>query len=176
MRSLSITLLICLALLIGLPGRLSAGEAQNALDEGVKLYRSGKYKQAVTAYDRAIKAAPNAAEAYAGRGSAYAKLGHDQSIWVAVMEKAFTHFRTGVADFDEIAGGWMSEVYKFMNLNWEESYNYYVQSMTGQQILTVIEELVAAGKSVTRSPSAPASAAAATNDAGRPRNCINGFT
>ena len=54
-----------------------AGAAEDPtaqMAEGVKYYRAGKYKEAIGAYDRAIKTAPNAAEAYLGRGSAYAKL------------------------------------------------------------------------------------------------------
>src|ERR687895_921167 len=75
MRARPATLWIAIAILIGLPVGLFAGEAQNAFNEGVKLHRAGKFKEAVTAYEKAIKAAPNAAEAYLGRGSAHAKLG-----------------------------------------------------------------------------------------------------
>jgi tetratricopeptide (TPR) repeat protein len=48
-------------LVIGLPALVAAGEAQNAFNEGVKLYRAGKFKEAIAAYDRAVKAAPEAA-------------------------------------------------------------------------------------------------------------------
>ena len=66
---------ISVVVFIGTANLLFAGEAQDAFNEGVKLYRAGKFKEAIAAYDKAIKAAPKAAEAYLGRGSAYAKLG-----------------------------------------------------------------------------------------------------
>ena len=72
---LSITAVI----LIVVPALLFAGEATDAFNEGVKFYRAGKFKEAIAAYDKAIKAAPNAAEAYLGRGSARAKLGQQDA-------------------------------------------------------------------------------------------------
>ncbi|HET7393245.1 MAG TPA: tetratricopeptide repeat protein, partial [Candidatus Binatia bacterium] len=51
------------------------GEAQNAFNDGVKHYQAGRFKEAVAAYDRAIKASPDASEAYNNRGLAYHKLG-----------------------------------------------------------------------------------------------------
>jgi tetratricopeptide (TPR) repeat protein len=62
-------------LFIGLPNLLFAGEAIDAFNEGVKFYRAGKFKEAIAAYDRAIKAAPNAAEAYLGRPSSDSRMG-----------------------------------------------------------------------------------------------------
>ncbi len=55
------------------------GEAQNAFSEGVKLYKAGKYKDAVAAFNRAIKAAPKSDEAYNNRGLAYFKLGQNDN-------------------------------------------------------------------------------------------------
>ena len=52
-----------------------AGEAQNAFNEGVKHHQAGKFKEAIAAYDRAIKVSPDASEAYNNRGLAYHKLG-----------------------------------------------------------------------------------------------------
>ena len=60
---------------IGWCAPLMAAEAQNAFTEGVKYHRAGKLKEAIAAYDRAIKADPKAAAAYLARGTAYAKLG-----------------------------------------------------------------------------------------------------
>src|SRR5262245_66612182 len=51
-------------------GLLFAGEAQDAFEAGVKFYRAGKFKDAIAAYDRTIKAGPKAAEAYLGRWTA----------------------------------------------------------------------------------------------------------
>src|SRR5688572_17707964 len=64
---------------LGIPAVLLAGEAQNAFNEGGKLYKAGKYKEAITAYNRAIKAAPKSEEAYNNRGLAYFKLGQNET-------------------------------------------------------------------------------------------------
>ena len=59
-----------LLLLLALPVGLFAAEAQNAFSEGVKYYQAGKYKEAVGAFNRALKAAPKSDEAYNNRGLA----------------------------------------------------------------------------------------------------------
>ena len=41
---------------------------------------------------------------------AYAKLGAQNSMWVAVIEKAFAHYRTGSNNFASIEGGWSVEI------------------------------------------------------------------
>jgi hypothetical protein len=41
---------------------------------------------------------------------AYAKLGQENSMWVAVYEKAWAHYRTGANTFASIVGGWGVEV------------------------------------------------------------------
>ncbi len=56
-----------------------AGEAQNAFNDGVKLYKAAKFKDAVVAFNRALKAAPKSDEAYNNRGLAYFKLGQIDS-------------------------------------------------------------------------------------------------
>src|SRR5262249_60801383 len=66
---------ISVVVFFGTAGILFGGEAQDAFEAGVKFYRAGKFRDAIAAYDRTIKAAPKAAEAYLGRGSAYAKVG-----------------------------------------------------------------------------------------------------
>lgn len=40
---------------------------------------------------------------------AYAKLGQENSMWVAVAEKAFAHYRRGTNDYASIEGGWGEE-------------------------------------------------------------------
>ena len=52
-----------LVVVLAFPAVLIAGEAQNAFNEGGKLYKAGKYKEAVAAYNRAIKSSPKADEA-----------------------------------------------------------------------------------------------------------------
>lgn len=42
---------------------------------------------------------------------AYAALGAQQSLWVALMEKAYAMFRTGAGTYASIGGGWMTEVF-----------------------------------------------------------------
>ena len=73
MLALRKTLLLFVALATPFVGW--AGEAQNAFNDGVKHYQAGRFKEAVAAYDRAIKASPDASEAYNNRGLAYHKLG-----------------------------------------------------------------------------------------------------
>ncbi|MEO6162621.1 MAG: tetratricopeptide repeat protein, partial [Candidatus Binatia bacterium] len=68
----------CLSLLL-IPAALFGAEAQIAFNEGVKQYKSAKYKEAVAAFNRAIKAAPKSDEAYNNRGLAYAKLGQQDN-------------------------------------------------------------------------------------------------
>ena len=36
----------------------------------------------------------------------YAQLGREDSSWVAIAEKAFTHYRTGANSYASIEGGW----------------------------------------------------------------------
>lgn len=42
---------------------------------------------------------------------AYARLGKQSSLWVALMEKAFAFFRTGEGTYQSIDGGWMHEAF-----------------------------------------------------------------
>ncbi len=45
-----------------------------------------------------------------GTTPAYAKLGAENSMWVAVVEKAFAHYRTGANSYASIEGGWAVEI------------------------------------------------------------------
>jgi Flp pilus assembly protein TadD len=58
---------LCLIAIL-IPSLASAATTENAFNEGVKLYRAGKYKNAIAAFDRAVKVAPKDAEAYNHRG------------------------------------------------------------------------------------------------------------
>src|SRR5215470_18659458 len=55
-----------------------SGQAEDALNEGLKLHEAGKPKEAIREYDRAIKANPKLSDAYFNRGNAYYDLGEDQ--------------------------------------------------------------------------------------------------
>src|SRR5512147_541106 len=68
-----------LVILVAVSRIAVASEAQNAFNEGTKFYRAGKFKEAIAAYDRAIRAAPTAAEPYNNRGLAYYKLGQNEA-------------------------------------------------------------------------------------------------
>jgi tetratricopeptide (TPR) repeat protein len=58
-----------------------SGQAEEALNEGLKLHDAGKPKEAIREYDRALKANPKLADAYFNRGNAYYDLGqNDQAI------------------------------------------------------------------------------------------------
>ena len=58
-----------------------AGQAEEAVNEGLKLHEAGKLKEAIREYDRALKANPKLADAYFNRGNAYYDLGqNDQAI------------------------------------------------------------------------------------------------
>jgi tetratricopeptide (TPR) repeat protein len=65
-------------LLLNLAAPSRSGEPPGAYNEALKLHRAGKLKEAVAAYDKAIKADPRRAEAFVGRGEAYAKLGQPE--------------------------------------------------------------------------------------------------
>ncbi len=76
---------------------------------------------------------------------AYADLGAQGSLWVALMEKAFTYFRSPVASYSAIEAGWMSEAYDAMGTTSTE--HYYVDSAT--TLISAIEKALSAGKSAT---------------------------
>ena len=51
---------------------------------------------------------------YSGTSLSYAKLSPDGEIWVAMLEKAYAHFRYDQNTYASISGGWMSTVYREM--------------------------------------------------------------
>src|SRR5438132_10941500 len=55
-----------------------SGQAEETLNEGLKLHEAAKPKEAIREYDRAIKANPKLSEAYFNRGNAYYDLGENQ--------------------------------------------------------------------------------------------------
>jgi hypothetical protein len=46
----------------------------------------------------------------------YADLGRGGSLWVAVVEKAYAHYRTGDDTYASLSGGWMSEAMRALNV------------------------------------------------------------
>ncbi|HTL27701.1 MAG TPA: C2 family cysteine protease, partial [Tepidisphaeraceae bacterium] len=75
---------------------------------------------------------------------AYANFGASGSMWVAVIEKAFTYFRTGVGTYNSISSGFMSEAYTALGT----SSNTWTAS-NSNDLISQIEAQLAAGKSVT---------------------------
>ncbi len=46
-----------------------------------------------------------------GNSLRYAGLGQDDSLWTAIVEKAYAFFRTGAGTYASLSGGWASSVY-----------------------------------------------------------------
>jgi hypothetical protein len=53
---------------------------------------------------------------YSNGQLAYAQLGQGDSLWVAIMEKAFAIFRDNQDSYADISAGWMNEVYTDLGL------------------------------------------------------------
>jgi hypothetical protein len=86
----------------------------------------------------------------------YAALGSQNSLWSALMEKAFCYVRTGTASYASIDGGWMDEAY--LSLGATPSSSFFADS--GGSLLSQIEAQLKAGKSVTyATDTAPAGSA-----------------
>jgi Ca2+-binding RTX toxin-like protein len=74
-------------------------------------------------------------------GIVYARLGHDDSMWVAIMEKAYAVYRGG--DYDIIDGGWAEEPYEALGLDW------YSYDVSNDNALQVIADALATGRAVS---------------------------
>lgn len=55
---------------------------------------------------------------------AFAQLGAEGSMWVAVVEKAFAHYRTGANSYQSLSGGWGREVAKAFGSTDAVTYTY----------------------------------------------------
>jgi hypothetical protein len=75
----------------------------------------------------------------------YAQEGAENSIWVAVMEKAWAFYRFKDGDYGSIEGGWMSEAYGALGAPATSVWSVG----NGQQLLDRISAELEAGKSVT---------------------------
>jgi hypothetical protein len=80
-----------------------------------------------------------------GSNLVYADKGHDESIWVAIMEKAYTHHRTGADTYDSLNGGWMSEAFADIGSSSTELWSV----SNAQDLLNHMNDQLALGKAVT---------------------------
>jgi hypothetical protein len=75
----------------------------------------------------------------------YAKLGHQNSLWVAIMEKAWAFSRTGANTYASIAYGWMSEVFGALGSSTTIAGSF----ADGASLLSYLRGELNAGKAVT---------------------------
>jgi Calpain family cysteine protease len=86
----------------------------------------------------------------------YAGLGNQNSLWVALMEKAFCYVRTNSASYASIDSGWMDEAYTLLGTAPSSTY-YFADAGS---LMSQIESQLKAGKSVTyATATAPAGSA-----------------
>jgi hypothetical protein len=76
---------------------------------------------------------------------AYADLGAGNSIWVAVMEKAFACFRTNVASYGAIEAGWMSEAASALGVGSTSTYS----ASSAKALTSLLASALSTGKAVT---------------------------
>lgn len=85
--------------------------------------------------------------------NAYAALGKEGSMWVAVMEKAYAFFRTGAGTYASLDSGWMSEGYSALGVASTSTW----QASGATVLLNLIKNDLAMGRSVTFAVGTPAS-------------------
>jgi hypothetical protein len=76
---------------------------------------------------------------------AYAQLGAQDSLWVAIFEKAYAFYRYGDAKYASIEGGFMADVYDDMGLDGTSMFG----APTAQGLMTRLQQELAAGNAVT---------------------------
>jgi Ca2+-binding RTX toxin-like protein len=87
-----------------------------------------------------------------GAGSlSYAGLGLGNSVWTAVMEKAFAYYRHGDSDYSSIEGGWMDEGYSAMGVGTStlDVNGWYKFWNNSNDLWNYVNGELAAGKAVT---------------------------
>lgn len=85
-------------------------------------------------------------EYWAGSGPAYAGLGQQSSVWVAIMEKAWAGFDvTGSNSYDAISGGWMATAYNALGFSSSDDWSFD----NATDMATYIQQSLAAGDIVT---------------------------
>ena len=77
-----------------------AGQAEDPLKTAVELHDSGKVKESLGEYDKAIKANPKLAEAYFNRGNAHFDLGQNQQAVKDYSEAVRLNPKDGEAYFN----------------------------------------------------------------------------
>jgi hypothetical protein len=85
--------------------------------------------------------------AYSDGQPIFAQLGADNSLWVAIMEKAFAVYRDGADSYANISSGWMSEVYSDFGLSSESDYAAFDSSQA--EYMDTIQEDLLLGQVVT---------------------------
>jgi hypothetical protein len=78
----------------------------------------------------------------------YAGLGVEDSLWVALVEKAYTHYRTGANTYASIEGGLGNEALAGLNAS-NVGYDYTANYTSGQAVLDEVASLLDVGKAVT---------------------------
>jgi hypothetical protein len=85
-------------------------------------------------------------------GMQYADLGKQNSLWVAIMEKAYATYRDGgLASYTDLDGGWMDEAFTDLGYNSNEIWD----ASNGDDLLDQIAGELAAGKAVTLAINTP---------------------
>ena len=77
----------------------------------------------------------------------YARLGTGDSIWTAIMEKAFAYYRYNISDYSSIDAGLTSEAFSAMGAASE----WYFRSQTADDLWKYVSRELAAGKALTAS-------------------------
>ncbi len=78
-------------------------------------------------------------------GLAYAQLGRQDSLWVAIVEKAYAFYRYGKADYGSLEGGFMSDVYNDLGLKSDSIFH----ADSGSDLLARLRQNLRDGKAVT---------------------------
>jgi hypothetical protein len=76
---------------------------------------------------------------------AYANLGNEGSMWVAIIEKAFTYFRKGSGTYASISSGLMSEAFTAMGKPASSTWT----ALNSDDLISKIENLLSQNQSVT---------------------------
>jgi hypothetical protein len=82
----------------------------------------------------------------------FAGFGKQDSMWVAILEKAYAFFRTGAGTYGSIEAGWMGEAYSALGFASTSAY----RTAGAAALLTALDRDLRAGKSVTFAVGTPA--------------------
>jgi hypothetical protein len=75
---------------------------------------------------------------------AYAKLGSQQSLWVAIFEKAYAFYRMGDGRYQSLAGGFSGEIFHDLGLGASSAFT----GTSGEELLNQLASQLAAGQAV----------------------------